>query len=479
MEIKYKASETLSRFAKDESFYRGVRGPVGSGKSSACCMELFRRAVQQAPGRDGVRRSRWAVARNVYRELKDTTIKTWMNWFPAEHFGTFHESSMTYSMAFDLGTEKVEMEIMFRALDRPDDAKKLLSLELTGAWVNEAKEVPKGIIDTLGDRVGRFPAVKDGGCTWSGVIMDTNSPDEDHWWYRLAEEERPENWAFFAQPGGLLEKDESFILNPKAENTENLPQDYYVRNIAGKDRDHVRVYYCNQYGFVSDGKPIYNAYSDATHASDTVLDPMKNIPIFIGIDFGLTPAAIIGQNLPNGKWIVLDELVTEDMGSLRFGKLLKLKLEQEYGSFEFKIYGDPAGEQRAQTDERTPFQILEAVGIKASKAPTNDFSLRVESVNSVCGRMIDGEPGFVISPKCKILRKAMAGGYSYKRMQVSGDERFQDKPDKNKYSHPAEALQYMLLGAGENNKVLGYTEEKDPGFLPHEYAQAVNDMFSP
>ena len=51
----------------------------------------------------------------------------------------------------------VELEVMFIALDRPDDLRKLLSLELTGAWINEAREIPKAILDGLTARVGRFP----------------------------------------------------------------------------------------------------------------------------------------------------------------------------------------------------------------------------------------------------------------------------------------------------------------------------------
>ena len=43
----------------------------------------------------------------------------------------------------------------------------------------------------------------------------------------------------------------------------------------------------------------------------------------------------------------------------------------------------------------------------------------------------------------------MAGGYQFKRVQVTGDERYRDVPDKSPYSHVAEAAQYLLVGAGE------------------------------
>ncbi len=72
-------------------------------------------------------------------------------------------------------------------------------------------------------------------------------------------------------------------------------------------------------------------------------------------------------------------------------------------------------------------------------------------------RLVDGRPGLLISPKCKITRKGMAGGYHYKRVQVVGDERYHDKPNKNRFSHPCDAAQYMMLGAGE-----GYTVVSPP-----------------
>jgi hypothetical protein len=43
------------------------------------------------------------------------------------------------------------LRVLFMALDREDDASKLLSLELSFAWINEAREVPKGIVDAFSE----------------------------------------------------------------------------------------------------------------------------------------------------------------------------------------------------------------------------------------------------------------------------------------------------------------------------------------
>ncbi len=73
---------------------------------------------------------------------------------------------------------------------------------------------------------------------------------------------------------------------------------------------------------------------------------------------------------------------------------------------------------------------------------------------SVTFAEIRSEPALLIHPRCTTLRKALAGKYQFARVQVSGDERFHDKPLKNEYSHPAEALQYMLMGGGEGRSII-------------------------
>ena len=178
-QLKYKPEgPTLKKY-----LFRGIRGPVGSGKSVACCIEGCRRALQQQKNQNGIRKSRWAVIRNTNPQLKTTTIKTWLDWFPEQEWGHFRWS-VPYTHYIKKG--EIDCEVIFLALDRPEDVKKLLSLELTGVWINEAREIPKSIIDACTMRVGRFPSMREGGASWYGVFCDTNAPEEDHWWPIMA-----------------------------------------------------------------------------------------------------------------------------------------------------------------------------------------------------------------------------------------------------------------------------------------------------
>ena len=433
---------TLAAFHQSDAFVRSIRGPIGSGKSTACCVEIVKRAHAQKPGPDGRRHSRWAIIRNTYGELRTTTIRTWHMWMP-QTVGRF---SLDQPPSHRLVTDTLDFEVLFLALDMPSDVKKLLSLELTGAWINESREVPKAILDALTGRVGRYPPMADGGPTWSGVLLDTMSPDSDHWLYRLAEEDTPEGWEFFAQPAG--DSDE-------AENRGHLPLNYYDRLRAGKSEDWIRVYIKGEYGYDTDNKPVFPEYKDSVHCADEPLEPIKGLPIFIGTDFGLTPASVMAQRTATGQWRFLAELVSEDMGAVRHAEHLSAMLDEKFPDFQFRGWGDPAGSQRSQVDERTALAIMsEYTDIDFRAAPTNDFLIRREAVAGALNRMIDGKPGFLISPDCKVTRKGLAGSYCFKRVQVSGDERYHDVPNKNRYSHPCEALQYVMLGGGEGRVVM-------------------------
>ena len=446
----YIASPTMAKFHKSDAFVRSLFGPIGSGKSVACVAEMMRIScfVQQPTPGTNVRESRWVVVRNTYRELMDTTIQTFFDWVP-EHTGVFLKQDLkfTFKQALPDGTI-VKAEFLFRALDKPDDIKKLLSLEVTGGWLNEAREIPKAIMDMLIGRLGRYPRKVDGlgGATRYCLLMDTNPPDSDHWYYKLFEEQKPEGYEIFYQPSGL---------SPEAENIKNLPDGYYQKMQAGKDQEWINVYVHGQYGFVQDGKPVWPEYKDDFHHTDKEIIVPKSLTIHVGIDFGLTPAAIFGIRTPTDQIIAFDELVVEDMDARTFGRLLKQKINSEYSGYNFRFTGDPAGDFRAQSDSSTPFMMLAAEKIPAAPAWTNDPVIRIGAAAAPMKRLDSaGNPGFLVGPKCKVLRKALSGGYKYRRIKVAGDERYHDVPDKNRYSHPADGFQYLMLSLGEGTSLI-------------------------
>lgn len=454
----YKDVPTIKEFSQSKSFIRGLMGPFGSGKSSGCVIEIVKWGAKQN-SHNGKRRSRFAVIRNTYRQLQDTTIRTFLDWVPDPDFGTYLKSD--HALLINKLDSDLEIEILFRALDRPEHVSNLLSLELTGAWVNEAREVPYAVIKALKGRVGRFPKVLEGGCVDPGIIMDTNPPDDDSWWYKLFEEDAAENTKIFKQPSGR---------SPEAENLRYLPQDYY-KNMTTADEDFNRVYIDGLYGYVRDGKPIYPGYNDTVHCKE--FDTPKGVEIWRGWDFGLTPACIFTCIHPDGRWMIIDELVADDLGITSFADEVNRHTADKFDGYKIRDYGDPAGQQRsamtADKDEKTCFDILRGKGIDIQPSEQNP-TIRIESVRKPLETMRNGKPQFILHPRCKVLRKGFQGRYQYKRLKIGGaEERFQDFPDKNEYSHPHDALQYVAV------KVFGNavrSKEQKPVKLKYEAVPA-------
>lgn len=402
-----------------------------SGKSSGCVVEIVRRACAQRPGPDGIRRTRWLVVRSTYRELSDTTIRTVHMWLPPQHFGRHYQTDNRYVVK---GFEKTEFEILFRALDKPDDIKNLLSLEVTGSWINEARDVPWAIVDAIQGRIGQWPSKAMGGCTWEGMFMDTNPPDQDSDWFRFFEEKKHPEWfaKIFKQPSGL---------SPKAENIPNLPNPDYYRLLAeGKKPEWIKVYIHGEYGFVVDGKPVYDEYGDQLHLRE--VDPIPGRPIIRSYDYGLTPACCFSQLLPDGRWLVFDEMTSHDMGFDKFFDDVLEHCKRSFrGDVQFEDYGDPSGDYRVQTTATTCVDIARTKGVEIQDSE-QDPTLRMESVRKPLRTLIGGEPQFILHPRCKTIRKGFLGGYNLRRLQVAGPERFVSRPDKGPYSHIMNAMEY-------------------------------------
>ena len=344
----------------------------------------------------------------------------------------------------------------FLAFDRPDHVKKARGLQVTGVWLNETKELPKSVVDMLDLRHGRYPSKKEGvSCSWHGMLGDTNAPDEDHWLYRLAEEERPDDWDIFKQAGGVIKLNGRWVENPEAENLANLPKGYYVRGLQGKGEDWIKVNLGNEYGFVSTGKPVHPRYVDSVHCQDIDFMPDINTEIVLGFDWGRTPACAFLQRTSLGGWVCFDEFGAEDMSALTYAPELAKYIRANYPQHKFKGWGDPSGGNKGQGTDDTPFSVMNSQGIPCTPTATNDPMKRRAAVEVPLRDIgMDGKPRLIVLPKAKMIRKGLGGGFCYKRVMTAGDEKYHDEPDKNKYSHYVEGLEYGLQGEGEGSDAI-------------------------
>lgn len=462
--VVYNPTPTALEFHNDNSLVRGVMGPVGSGKSSMAAMEILLRAFNQNVYRN-TRTSRWLAVRNTYNELKTTTIKTMMHWMPERitRINANYPPIAHMELPLPDGTH-VKLEILFLALDRLQDLGKLRSLELTGVWLNEASELEREMMEMAIQRRGRYPEKDRGGFNWSGVVMDYNPVADDHWLYDLFERETLPGYRLFKQPAAIIQMpkpdgvpgEKVWVGNPDAENVENHVEgfDYWLQQVPGKSDEWIKVFLQGQYGQSTAGRAVYaSEWSDREHVAASPLTPDKYLPVLVGFDWGLNPAAVFGQISRNGTLVVVDELFPGVDTSLEefIESWLQPLLNERYRGCRFEGFGDPAGLGRSPLDKRTPFMLINAVGIACRPARTNDWIPRRDAVASFLMR----RKGLLLSPHCKLLREGFNRGYRYGRIQTTGN--FRPRPEKNEFSHPHDALQYLALGVKSTNLYSGVT----------------------
>jgi hypothetical protein len=444
-------------------------GPVGCGKTVANCAEVFRRACEQEPDKNGIRKSRWAIVRNTYPELKSTTIKTWLDWFPEDQFGTLKKDSpITHRIFLD----GIDLEIVFLALDSEKDVQKLMSFEFTGIYINELQYIHEKIfIECLG-RVNRFPSLKDGvNITWAGVIADTNPPSTRHWIYRLFEVDKPSNFSLykfdpavikctddnFTEEGSAVSRDKTrYINNKDADYIKNLSNPrYYLDQIPASSDERIKVYACGEYGILIDGRPVHPEYIDKLHYSNRLLNYNPFLELGLGWDFGLTPAVAIVQFTALGQFVVLAELYSERMGLHQFAEDVVMPfLDRNYSGWKknYVSFHDPSGQYGKDTDEKTCQDILMNIGIQSLPAGTNNSpTARRSGLKYHLTRLTSGEPGFMLSSLCPQIREGLMGHYQYGKIQAGGlDTRYHEKPLKNMHSHICEALEYIAMHYSQN-----------------------------
>ncbi len=483
----------LAEYIADRSHVSIIRGSIGSGTSSASIMKMLAISMEQHKNPDtGLRHTRWCVVRNTFPDLKNTTVKTWLDWLPEEQYGRFYWDR-PFRHIVRVGD--MDMEVYFIALDSPDDVRKMRSFEVTGFWFNELEFIEKDIVDEAESRTGRYPAVKDGGAKWDGVIADMNAPREDHWIPLMmgevplpdnwTEEERlsyrkPDNWGYFVQPPAMIEQRDGsgtligYEMNPLAENIRWLKPGYYEEKIKGKSKQWIDSRVLNKITVFVDGKPVWQQFNEETHVSKTPLDPIPGWPVYVGLDFGRNPAMVAGQ-IVNGRWRIFAELTARDQGASLFAPQVSRLLTQRLGDwvparrsrelnavrgsdgvYQVEFYGDPKGADGTQSDETTAYDIFRKEGMPVDPAPVknNHIQTRIEAVEHAMIGMVNGSPRFVVcGTNCRTLKVACAGGYHFARLK--GTANHKDTPEKDRYSDIADALQYMMLGAGEGRAAIG------------------------
>jgi hypothetical protein len=436
-EIAYTPLPTMLEFHKHPGRIRCIVGPVGSGKTTAAAWELCYYLPMRLKGKYGIKSTRWLILRNTYPELIDTTQKTVFQWFP---WGDYKVQRKDYILKYpDHG---VTVEILFRSCDNPKDVRHFKSLELTGYWIDESIEVSGDVKLMLVNRIGRYPTK----CPESYGIQTTNPPDIEDTTYHQFE------WVTDV-PGPLPTKkpleDHFGFWQPPNENNDNLPARYYEKLILAyaDNPDWAARYVRGEPGITVKGKSVYNNFTRKLHVATEPLVYNGNGRLYAGWDnTGNCPACVVACVPSPGIIHILREYHTERMGIVDFCNYVVADRNDIWPDADWVEWGDPAGEakfSRSGGGLTSNAELMRNEARIALRRSEQNWEARRESVEYQLGRLVSGEPGMLIDPSCIRLINGFMGGYCYPEIGVSG--RYRDKPEKNKFSHIHDALQYMCV----------------------------------
>lgn len=454
--LTYKPPASVKGYLTSEKFISLIVGPVGSTKTTASIMKIAYHAKRMAACRDGIRRSRAIWIRNTREQLRDTSIPDFLKWYPDGVAGVYAKTEYKFVLKFD----DVECEVLFRGLDDANDVRRLLSLQASFAVMDEFREINKDIFEAVQGRLGRYPdgmmvphraewGVDDKGNPIQGCVTDegkpnkhiwgaTNPPDMDTFWEGFLTEP-PSNADVFFQPSGM---------SPEADWVHLLPTNYYEDLMEGKSEEYVDVYIHAKFGRSLSGQPVFKSFSRDTHVAKEEIRPLSaSTTLIIGVDAGLTPAAVIGQVIHDGRVVVYDALTSDGMGALRFvQEKLKPLLVNKFPGYRAQVIIDPAAFQRAQTDERTVADIYKTEGFPVKPAKTNTITARIAAVDKFLNRTVDGKAGILFCPAgAGAIIQSLAGRYRYK---INNKGEREESPEKNHpWSDVADALEYLCLHA--------------------------------
>lgn len=492
--FKYVPTEIGVKFHESDAKVKLVVGPFGSGKSCMVMNDALFYCLAQNPAPDGVRYTRIAIIRGSYPELQSTTRKSVMEVFPAQ-FGTMRESGSPISghYFFPVGDGPYDyrdqgrpwqdgdgtycnVEIEMYAIPDIFATEKFKSLNASFAIINEGTSVAKEVVAALMGRVGRYPPESMGGCSYSGILIDTNQPAQGHFLLDYIEHPLP-GWDVFKQPPAAFKHVDdnnqvTYELNRNAENLCNLgsaqkptgfnewddtrKHEWYINRGLSYYQSQIDVHlkngrpdlvdslFCMEDVPIQDGKPVFTMFNANLHVANTQIDPIPYKTVIVGYDTsGIHPATVFLQE-QHGKWIVLDDLYGEDMGMEAFlDKALMPLISSKYYNCNIIVSCDPANAKDSYTG-LAPSQHLQDRGLTVYMPKTNDPKTRINGVENLLNKNVGG---LLISSNCKFLIKAMQGGYHYKRMRLTGsiEDAYDSRPEKNKYSHIGDALQYACL----------------------------------
>lgn len=433
IDLRKPAGPVSERFIQATNPFALLNGPVGSAKTTTLAKKGVNETRRMPPWYGGHRRYMVTFWREKYDSLWTSFLPSWWKIFPRNFPGsTWQGANMRpaiHTIRFrdewtDRGGGDCILEAHFRAYGDAMEAGDLKGGETTDVAIDEWDQSSPDLHVWLQRAVGRVPPAGTIG-RLGRFYGACNAPDPDNFIYEMFwETDDPETFALYRQPGGM---------EPGAENIEIVGRAYYENIIrtSKKKRWYVDKMVHNIPCAAEDGDLVYDEWDNARMASPVEMEFEPLLPVLVGIDGGLQPAAVYEQEMPDGQMRTLKEIWLDRGDEYDLAEAMQVMEARHFPKAHFETICDPAmcaGEKDkkvAQVHGGSMRQRLEKkLGRPVTPCHTNDVAERHSFVQAKLRLTLsEGRPGVLVNPSCKMILRGFNGGYVWHRDKSSGQRR--------------------------------------------------------
>lgn len=435
-------------------------GPRGSGKTIADEKKVAVEAQRVRPGADRIRRYVLGVWRQKYDSLWKATIPSWWMLYPKDLAGSSWTGASPraamHRITFQDQWGPIEIIVHFMAFGDIADPEDLRGLQFTDILLPEMDTLPRELMEGLIPCLGRDPPPEVTG-RQGKIYGSMNAPDVLNWTYPKFFEKPAPGFKLYRQPGGLHPDAEN--LQSYATTEDPTGRSYYVRMTElYADQPHmIRRMVHGIPGVTRATDLVYDKFDETTMLSPVPIVPEPAVPVLVGVDGGLTPAAVYGQEMADGQLRVIAEIALERGGMEELGEAMLALEARRFRGCEFRTVCDPAmvaGEDKDTDDQREQRvskgsdrqRLAKKLGRRVDLAVTQEPMRRWDAVRAkILLNLGPGRPGYLLDPSCKGLLRGKLQTYQFRKLRGTNDlSSVQPTFD----THVADAEQYMALECG-------------------------------
>jgi len=448
---------------QQENFFNEVKrnsclcGGFGSGKTFGACQKIIFLLTN-------FNKYRVVIARQTYKDLLQTTFKTFMKICPEEFIVKWDEQKGV--MKFKNGSEALWMHL--------DDANEqtLKGLEINSVYVDQAEEVGEGVYYILDARVGRWDksvpsrTLLDSNPNWptnslgnysvpSYMLLTPNPDTETHWIWRIYHPDSDESATHSAT--------HSYFEVASTDNPHLSPE--IIRTMLSRDPVWVKRFVYGQWG-ISDAT-IHKVLPDSILdcSVDFIHNLLRKSNLYRGFDHGESaPACCLWMAVNNGCFYFYREYYQPNQViSYHRRKIAELSENESYRAdladpqiFKktMQKYGNAWTVAQEYMDES-----LDAPPIVWFAADNNELSTRnrineLLAINDKITHPINGRKG---APSIYFVRRSDNHSYGVERTitelrtqrrqklgELNGRPIYSDEREKGVTDHAYDPLRYLI-----------------------------------